>query len=42
MVSKDGYVKLLDFGLAKLFVAPQEQATRRADGDPPGDAARAR
>jgi serine/threonine protein kinase len=27
MVSKDGYVKLLDFGLAKLFVAPAEQAT---------------
>src|SRR5712692_10530555 len=24
MVSKDGYVKLLDFGLAKLFAAPQE------------------
>ncbi len=24
MVSKDGYVKLLDFGLAKLFVAPQD------------------
>jgi eukaryotic-like serine/threonine-protein kinase len=27
IVSKDGYVKLLDFGLAKLFVAPQEQIT---------------
>src|SRR4029077_7398019 len=27
MISKDGYVKLLDFGLAKLFVAPTEQAT---------------
>jgi eukaryotic-like serine/threonine-protein kinase len=27
IVSKDGYVKLLDFGLAKLFVAPQEQVT---------------
>jgi hypothetical protein len=27
IVSKDGYVKLLDFGLAKLFVAPQEQMT---------------
>ena len=25
IVSKDGYVKLLDFGLAKLFVAPTEQ-----------------
>jgi eukaryotic-like serine/threonine-protein kinase len=27
IVSRDGYVKLLDFGLAKLFVAPQEQIT---------------
>jgi predicted Ser/Thr protein kinase len=27
VVSRDGYVKLLDFGLAKLFVAPTEQAT---------------
>jgi Tol biopolymer transport system component len=27
IVSKDGYVKLLDFGLAKLFVAPQDQVT---------------
>jgi len=27
IVSKDGYVKLLDFGLAKLFVAPTEQVT---------------
>src|SRR5436190_14701376 len=27
VVSKDGYVKLLDFGLAKLFVAPTDQAT---------------
>ncbi len=27
MVSKDGFVKLLDFGLAKLFVAPMDQAT---------------
>ena len=27
MVSKDGFVKLLDFGLAKLFVAPAEQAS---------------
>jgi Tol biopolymer transport system component len=27
MVSKDGFVKLLDFGLAKLFVAPGEQAS---------------
>ena len=27
MVSKDGFVKLLDFGLAKLFVAPTEQAS---------------
>ena len=27
IVSKDGYVKLLDFGLAKLFVAPQDQIT---------------
>jgi hypothetical protein len=25
MVSKDGFVKLLDFGLAKLFVAPSEE-----------------
>src|SRR5262249_21567376 len=24
MVTKDGYVKILDFGLAKLFVAPQD------------------
>ena len=37
MVSKDGYVKLLDFGLAKLFVAPQEQI-RSSDRDP-GDTA---
>ncbi len=27
MVSKDGYVKLLDFGLAKLFAAPQDQVS---------------
>jgi eukaryotic-like serine/threonine-protein kinase len=27
MVSKDGFAKLLDFGLAKLFVAPTEQAS---------------
>ena len=27
VVSRDGYVKLLDFGLAKLFVAPQDQIT---------------
>ncbi len=27
MVSKDGFVKLLDFGLAKLFTAPQEQVS---------------
>jgi serine/threonine protein kinase/Tol biopolymer transport system component len=27
MVSKDGFVKLLDFGLAKLFVAPSEQSS---------------
>jgi hypothetical protein len=27
MVSKDGFVKLLDFGLAKLFTAPQEQGS---------------
>ena len=27
MVSKDGFVKLLDFGLAKLFVAPQDRAS---------------
>ena len=27
MISKDGFVKLLDFGLAKLFVAPTEQAS---------------
>jgi len=27
MVSKDGFVKLLDFGLAKLFIAPTEQAS---------------
>ena len=40
IVSKDGYVKLLDFGLAKLFVAPQEQVTGAPDRDPPGDAAR--
>src|SRR5215471_4949077 len=30
MVSKDGFVKLLDFGLAKLFVAPTEQASGAA------------
>ena len=27
MISKDGFVKLLDFGLAKLFIAPSEQAS---------------
>jgi eukaryotic-like serine/threonine-protein kinase len=27
MVSKDGFVKLLDFGLAKLFTAPMEQVS---------------
>jgi Tol biopolymer transport system component len=27
MVSKDGFVKLLDFGLAKLFAVPQEQVS---------------
>jgi eukaryotic-like serine/threonine-protein kinase len=27
MISKDGFVKLADFGLAKLFVAPTEQAS---------------
>jgi serine/threonine protein kinase len=27
MVSKDGFAKLLDFGLAKLFVAPTKQAS---------------
>jgi Tol biopolymer transport system component len=27
MVSKDGFVKLLDFGLAKLFTAPQEEVS---------------
>jgi len=27
MVSKDGFVKLLDFGLAKLFAAPMEQVS---------------
>jgi Tol biopolymer transport system component len=27
MVSRDGFVKLLDFGLAKLFVAPTDQAS---------------
>ncbi|HEY3203917.1 MAG TPA: serine/threonine-protein kinase, partial [Thermoanaerobaculia bacterium] len=27
MVSRDGFVKLLDFGLAKLFAAPQEQVS---------------
>ena len=27
MVTKDGYVKILDFGLAKLFVAPQDGAS---------------
>jgi hypothetical protein len=27
MVSKDGFVKLLDFGLAKLFAAPQDQVS---------------
>jgi Tol biopolymer transport system component len=30
MVSKDGFVKLLDFGLAKLFVAPTEQTSAAA------------
>ena len=29
MVSKDGFVKLLDFGLAKLFVAPTRTGLRR-------------
>ena len=28
MVSKDGFVKLLDFGLVKLFVASTDQAAR--------------
>jgi Tol biopolymer transport system component len=27
MVSRDGFVKLLDFGLAKLFAAPQDQVS---------------
>ena len=27
MISKDGFVKLLDFGLAKLFVAPEDRAS---------------
>src|SRR5262249_40862982 len=27
MVSKDGYIKILDFGLAKLFVPPDEKAS---------------
>ncbi|HEY1434904.1 MAG TPA: serine/threonine-protein kinase, partial [Thermoanaerobaculia bacterium] len=30
MISRDGYVKLLDFGLAKLFIAPQEQLSGMA------------
>ena len=30
MVSKDGFVKLLDFGLAKLFIAPTEQTSGAA------------
>ncbi|HEY7114365.1 MAG TPA: protein kinase, partial [Thermoanaerobaculia bacterium] len=30
MISKDGFVKLLDFGLAKLFVAPTDQASGAA------------
>jgi serine/threonine protein kinase len=30
MISKDGFVKILDFGLAKLFVAPTEQTSGAA------------
>jgi eukaryotic-like serine/threonine-protein kinase len=30
MVSRDGFVKLLDFGLAKLFVAPQDGGSKVA------------
>ena len=42
MVTKDGFVKILDFGLAKLVAAPSDQRDRRSDRDPAGDAARRR
>ena len=41
MVSKDGFVKILDFGLAKLTEPVVAGRVRRADGDRGADAARA-
>ena len=36
MVSRDGYVKILDFGLAKLVEAPVQDSTDAATGTRPG------
>ena len=34
MVSKDGFVKILDFGLAKLMEAGLRRGLRNADASP--------